>query len=233
MADKHYIGLTMLGVVLLTACGTTQEQASETSEAQPQQEHSTTAAAEAEDSSDDQQQDAPDATRDLADAVETISYPMQGYDGEITMGIFPPEVQGETMLVSVVFQPEFSDDSADDVRFADLHGTSGLSVLMPVVSDRQNFTVYHVPRMSTSDFAQGSGWTGGSVGDGTWASAIGDVKVQSGAQYLHWAYFPAPVDDIDTVDIAVIPGVQEFRDVEIDWGATEPGAGEEAAQDDA
>src|SRR5699024_12254803 len=112
-------------------------------------------------------------------------------------------------------------------------GTSAFSVGMPVVSDRENFMGCHVPRMETIDFVQGGGWAGGSIGKGTGASAIGDVDVQAGAQYLHWTYFPTPVDDIDTVDIAVIPGVQEFRDVEIGWGATEPGAGEEAAQGDA
>jgi len=91
----------------------------------------------------------------------------------------------------------------------------------------------------THESVQGGGWLSGAHAGGAWASAIGDVEVRSGEQYLHWAYFPAPEDDIDTVDVAVIPGAQEFRDVHIDWGDAEPGsagtgqASEEGSDDDA
>src|SRR5690625_872619 len=215
MAGKRHAGLALLGILALAACGTTEAQSTDNAEGQVTQGETASDPA-APDSAEDQTP--TNVTRHMDDAVQTITYPMQGHDGEITMGILPPEVQGEAMLVSIIFEPEFADDEdTEGVRFRDLHGDSANTVLMPVVSDRENFKAYHVPRETTNQFVQGGGWTGGSFGTGTWASPIGDVEVRSGEQYLHWAYFPAPEDDIDTVDVAVIPGMQEFRDVEIDW----------------
>lgn len=230
MASKRHAGLALLSLLVLTACGTPEGQAPENDGTHTQQQDTDPA------ESDGAQAEGPtDVTRDLDDAVQTITYPMQGHEGDITMGIFAPEVQGETMLVSVVFEPEFADEQPEGVRFQDLHGETGNTVLAPVVSDRENFKAYHVPREATYGFVQGGGWIGSSFANGTWASPIGDVEVRSGEQYLHWAYFPAPEDDIDTVDIAVIPGMQEFRDIEIDWGSSTPEATttDESPEDDA
>ena len=234
MTRARHAGLALLGILALTACGTTEGQTTD-EVASPTQVGQDDSASEPAEPDSAEGQGPTDVTRQLDDAVQTITYPMQGHDGEITMGIFTPEVQGEAMLVSIVFEPEFADEDTEDVRFRDLHGDSANTVLMPVVSDRENFKAYHVPRETENQFVQGGGWTGGSFGTGTWASPIGDVEVRSGEQYLHWAYFPAPEDDIDTVDVAVIPGMQEFRDVEIDWGSTAPGTAttEEPTEDDA
>ncbi|HJF13326.1 MAG TPA: hypothetical protein K8V32_00785 [Enteractinococcus helveticum] len=219
MISKRHAALAVLGIVALTACGTTQENAAGDGGEQPQvaQQDSETSA-----SDNSEQQQLGDVTQSMDDALQTITYPMQGHEGEITMGVLAPEVQGDAMLVSIVFEPEFADETTEGVKFKDLHGSSANSVLMPVVSDRENFKAYHVPRETTNQFVQGGGWTGGSFATGTWASAIGNVEVRSGDQYVHWAYFPTPEDDIETVDIAVIPGMQEFRDVTIDWGSNEP-----------
>lgn len=224
MVGKRHVGLAMLSIIVLAGCGAPQGQAGNTSDNQTAVEHDN-ASTEPADQDSSENHGPQDVTLTLDDAVQTITYPMQGYDGEITMGVITPEVQGETMLVSIIFEPEFADEENNEaVRFGNLHGESSKSVLMPVVSDRQNFKAYHVPRETTNVHVQGGGWNGGSFATGTWASPIGNVDVRSGEQYVHWAYFPAPEDDIDTVDIAVIPGMQEFRDIEIDWGSTEPGS---------
>ncbi|MDZ5078789.1 hypothetical protein [Nesterenkonia sp. HG001] len=157
-----------------------------------------------------------DMSLDIADAQYTVTYPIQGdaAEGEITMGLHSLEVDDQGMLLTVSFIPEYEDENAVH-RFRTLHGHDAGSVLLPVINDRQNFTAYHVPRQTSNQFAQGGGWLSGAFGQGAWASAIGDVEVQSGEQVTHWAYFPAPVDDVDIVDVAVIPGVQEFEGVEI------------------
>lgn len=227
MVAKRHAALAVLGIVALTACGTTaSEDAAGDTAKEPQVAQQDSDGAEA--------QEPTDVTRSMDEALQTITYPMQGHEGEITMGIFAPEVQGEAMLVSILFEPKFEDEESEGVQFNELHDEFGKNVLMPVVSDRENFKAYHVPRETTNEFAQGGGWTGGSFGAGAWASMIGDVEVRSGEQYLHWAYFPAPEDDIETVDIAVIPGMQEFRDVTIEWGSTEPGSATtgDSSQDD-
>ena len=243
MARTAKPALAMLGLFLLTACGTGGDEGSEGSptadQAEPgdvASEGSTAEDAEADEGTADTGSP-QDATASMDDAVETITYPMQEHEGEITMGLLTPEVEGDSMLVSVVFQPDFADDG-EAVQFSTLHGAVG-GVLAPAVSDRQNMKAYHVPREVTHESVQGGGWLSGAHAGGAWASAIGDVEVRSGEQYLHWAYFPAPEDDIDTVDVAVIPGAQEFRDVHIDWGDAEPGsagtgqASEEGSDDDA
>ena len=231
MVGRRYAALAMLGLIALTGCGTAQDDAAAESEDQTQ-----VAQQDAESPAPDNaaEQAPTDVTRSMDEVLQTITYPMQDHEGEITMGIMAPEVQGEAMLVSIVFEPEFADETTEGVQFKDLHGDSANSVLMPVVSDRENFKAYHVPRETTNQFVQGGGWTGGSFATGTWASAIGNVEVRSGDQYVHWAYFPTPEDDIETVDIAVIPGMQEFRDVTIDWGSNEPASttSSDASQDD-
>lgn len=230
MAGKRHVGLAVVGILALAACGTPQEQATENSDSQQVAQQDSDSA-----QPDSAQEQGPtDVTVHMDDAVQTITYPMQGHEGEITMGILPPEVQGEAMLVSIIFQPEFADaEDAEGVRFRKLHGDSANTVLMPVVSDRENFKAYHVPRETTNQWVQGGGWTGGTFGNGTWASPIGEVEVRSGEQYMHWAYFPTPEDDIETVDIAVIPGMQEFRDVKIDWGSSQPASSGSSGDDDA
>lgn len=157
-----------------------------------------------------------DATLTMDDAVETITYSIQGdaAEGEITMGLQSLELVDDAMLLTLTFMPEYEDSDAVHL-FQDLHGDQGNSVLAPVVNDRANLKAYHVPRQTQNPHVQGGGWIGGSFGRGTWASPVGDVEAQSGELITHWAYFPAPEDDIDTVDVAVVPGVQEFQDVEI------------------
>lgn len=221
--------LAVLSLFVLTACGAGGDEAPEVTPNQDQTEPGDVApdegaaeGADAEEESADAQDGPQDGTPRMDDAMETITYPMQGYDGEITMGLLPPEVQGDSMQVSVVFEPQFENED-ESVEFRELHGEIG-SVLAPVVNDRENMKAYHVPRVSTNPHVQGGGWFAGRFAPETWASAIGSVEMRSGEQYVHWAHFPAPEDDIDTVDVAVVPGAQEFQNVQIDWGDTQPGS---------
>lgn len=208
------IGLT--GVVALTGCGTLggephddsgQESPESTSEESPEQA--------SEDSPDEPREPAEDVTLTMDDAVQTITYPIQGSfaEGEVTMGLHSLEVVDDAMLLTVSFVPEYEDPSEVHL-FQNLHSL-GSTTLLPVVNDRENLKAYHVPRQTTNQFAQGGGWLGGSFATGAWASPVGDIEAQHGELITHWAYFPAPEDDIDTVDVAVVPGVQEFQDVEI------------------
>lgn len=229
MARTPKPALAVLGLFLLTACGTGTDEEPEATAPHDQPEPGDVGLDDghADDADTDEEpaeaQDGPqDVTASMDDAVQTITYPMQDHDGEITMGMLSLEVQGESMQVSVVFEPQF-DNEDDTAEFSKLHGETG-SVLAPAVNDRENMKAYNVPRKTTNPHVQGGGWLGGSFAPGTWASAIGDVEVRSGGQYVHWANFPVPEDDIETVDVSVVPGAQEFRDVEINWGDTQPGS---------
>lgn len=225
MARTPKPALAVLGLFLLTACGTGTDEEPESTPTQGQtgpedvdRDDDSAEGTGTEEASAERQ----DVTASMDDAVQTITYPVEGYDGEITMGLLPLAVQGESMQVTVVFEPQF-DNEDDSVEFSDLHGETS-PVLAPVVNDRENMKAYNVPRETTNPHVQGGGWIPGQFASGTWASAIGDVEVSSGGQYVHWANFPAPEDDIDTVDVAVVPGAQEFQDVQINWGETQPGS---------
>ncbi|GAA1810747.1 hypothetical protein [Nesterenkonia flava] len=161
-----------------------------------------------------------DQTIDAQDAQQTITYPMTGeVDGEITMGLHSLEVQGETMLLTVSFVPEYDDGDEIAVFTRDMHTVQFENVtayLLPQVIDRQHMKSYYVPG---EDGFHRTGWASDTFHH--WASTV-DHPVPSGETLIMWAHFPAPEDDVETVDVSVVPGVQEFRDVEIDWGAHSP-----------
>ena len=77
-----------------------------------------------------------------------------------------------------------------------------------------------MPRETTNQFVQGGGWTG-ELCDRDLGLSYRQCRGSFRDQYA-LGVFPTPEDDIETVDIAVIPGMQEFRDVTIDWGSNEP-----------
>lgn len=180
-----------------------------------------------------------DTTPDPDEALQSVTYAMTGpTQGEMTMALHGVEVGEEGMLITVTFTPEYEQDGEPAHFIEDMHNPSRANIaayLMPVVSDRENLKAYYVP-VEVPERA-GGGW--GTRSDNAWASDV-DVHVHSGDTLTMWAYVPTPEDDIDTVDVSVVPGAPEFRDVEIEWGDHSPadhsGSGnedaDEAAEDD-
>ncbi|MCT1605883.1 hypothetical protein M3B43_00830 [Nesterenkonia massiliensis] len=171
-----------------------------------------------------------DSTLNHEDAVDTITYPIassSGIEGEISMGLHSLEVTDQGMLLTMSFVPDY-DDSDGPARFFDgLHTAGNIdSYLLPAVNDRQNMKAYYVPNAEGEHL---SGWT--YFRTEPWASSM-DIHVRSGETAVLWAYYPVPEDEIDTVDVAVMPGVQDFRDVQINWGDYEPGDYGNAAEVD-
>src|SRR5699024_8242601 len=77
--------------------------------------------------------------------------------------------------------------------------------VLPALNDRDNFKAYYVP---TPDPRQRTaGWIGRQAE--AWATNVEGVPISSGEVLTLWAYFPLPEDDIDTIDVAVIPGAPE------------------------
>lgn len=180
-----------------------------------------------------------DTTPDPDEALQSVTYAMTGpTQGEMTMALHGVEVGEEGMLITVTFTPEYEQGGEPAHFIEDMHNPSRANIaayLMPVVSDRENLKAYYVP-VEVPERA-GGGW--GTRSDNAWASDV-DVHVHSGDTLTMWAYVPTPEDDIDTVDVSVVPGAPEFRDVEIEWGDHSPadhsGSGnedaDEAAEDD-
>ncbi len=172
-----------------------------------------------------------DSTLHHEDAADTITYPIStqsGMEGEISMGLHSLEVTDQGMLLTMTFVPDY-DDSEGPARFHDeLHTARNIdSHLLPVVNDRANLKAYYVPNEAGDQL---SGWAPGNRE--AWTSEL-NIRPRSGETVAFWAYYPVPEDDIDTVDIAVMDGVQDFREVEIDWGSYGPADyGDAAGEDD-
>lgn len=173
-----------------------------------------------------------DVTPDPEEALQSVTYPMQGpLEGEMTMGVHGLEVGEQGMLLTLTFVPEYEMEDGEPAHFVqDMHSVDLDNIttyLLPTVSDRENLKAYQVPREERID--TGGGWQVGTVQ--AWASEV-DVQIRPGETFTLWAYYPTPEDDIETADVAVVPGAPEFRDVPIEWGGHGP-AEHESSEDDA
>lgn len=172
-----------------------------------------------------------DVTHDPDAAQQTVTYSLSGVDGEMTMGVQSLTASEDGLLLEMTFVPEYEGEEGP-VDFEALHGAGGaMSHLLPTLNDRETFTQYFVPTSDPGKRTQG--WGFGTIE--AWATEVGGIEAPSGEIFSFWAHFPTPEDDIDVIDIAVVPGVQEFKDVEIDWGDVEPGSapkGTEGSKED-
>ncbi|WP_150460656.1 hypothetical protein [Nesterenkonia ebinurensis] len=244
-------GLVTIAALTLTACGPEdeapaefQDDSAQTAEVEPAA--TTEEAEEPEEADESEQTEEPeedddeadsetpgtptDSTLNHEDAVDTITYPIStssGIEGEISMGLHSLEVTDQGMLLTMSFVPEYDDSNRPERFYDGLHTARNIdSHLMPVVSDRANMKAYYVPNEAGEHLF---GWV--PANRGPWASGL-DIRPRSGETVAFWAYYPVPEDEIEVVDIAVMDGVQEFRDVEIDWGAYEPGDYGDLPEDD-
>ncbi len=231
--------LAMLG---LAACAPGTEEGEDAAEENGQSAEETADAGEGADTGDEADEDTgdeeqaqgsgEDVTPDPEEALESVTYAMQGsLEGEMTMGIHGLEVGEQGMLLTLTFVPEYEMEDGEPAHFVqDMHSVdldNITSFLLPVVSDRENLKAYQVPREERID--TGGGWQVDTVQ--AWASEV-DVQIRPGETFTLWAYYPTPEDDIETADVAVVPGAPEFRDVPIEWGDHGPAEHESSEDDD-
>src|SRR5699024_11417848 len=84
----------------------------------------------------------PASEVDPDDVIAETTYPMAASDvdgGTITVGVHELKVDGQTMLLTLYFTPEFDGDDA--LNLFQMHGYSQLS---PVLNDRANLKQYTV-----------------------------------------------------------------------------------------
>lgn len=131
------------------------------------------------------------------EAIETITYDLPEDSAEVIVGLHTLRVEGEVMLLELSFTPQNG------------RGTYGFNnlnqgrTLMPLLNDRENLKQYSV---------LGSGGN-------RWASntTVSGTRIENGQTIMYYAYYAAPEDDIDTINISVIDGLVEFTDAEIEW----------------
>lgn len=119
-------------------------------------------------------------------------------EDQLTLGVHSLTVEGEVMVLKMVLTPDFaSEPDGEELRlFQALGGnTPGF---FPRLVDGANLKEYSVIG------GIGSGWNSD-------AQTLGS----NGDPMTAWAYYSAPEDDIDTIDIRVNDGWPAFLDVPI------------------
>lgn len=171
---------------------------------------------------------AEDVTLDPADALQTYAYPIAHesgeVEGEITVGVHAVTVEGETMQLQLSFTPDYEEPEDGPVQFNALHARGqnlgNAQWLRPIIADRENLNSHHVLQWDAG--AHNNYWMTmlGYSGEGLFAPA--------GEAVPFFAYFAAPQDPIDQVDVSLPEIGVTFESVEL-IGDLQAGDGEDEA----
>lgn len=140
-------------------------------------------------------------TVDPGDVVAETSYPLPASDaapdgGTVTVGVHSLRVEGQTMLLTLYFTPEY--EGENQMVQHDMLG----HVMQPVLNDRENLKQYVL---------LGDGPTPGQK----WASYDGTANTgtafSSGETIVWWGYYAAPEDDVETMALSAVAGAAELE----------------------
>lgn len=148
---------------------------------------------------------------ELGEPDSTLTYPTPGAPGgEITLDVYPVEVQDKVMRLALVFYPEYDGETLDYYELHNLE-TSGQDwrnqELAPQLIDRQHYVKYEVIRPHRSP---------GLEGHVQWAREVEGAEMTSGEPFVWWGFLPAPEDEIDVIDVELPQlDLPPFEDVEV------------------
>lgn len=147
----------------------------------------------------------------LGEPDSTLDYPAQGVSGgEVTLDVYPVEVQDQVMRLALVFYPDYDGEPLDFHEVHDLD-TSGddwpNQELSPELIDREYFKKYEVIRPHRSLDPDGHV---------QWGREVLEAQMPSGEPFIWWGFLPAPEDEIDVIDLELPQlDVPTFSDVEV------------------
>ncbi|SFK27959.1 hypothetical protein SAMN05216467_2651 [Cellulomonas sp. KH9] len=130
--------------------------------------------------------------------VEFTAPGTYSYGGDVRVAVQPLTVEGRTMELRVTLTPLGGDDEADDDRisvFAMLDGS-------PVLSDIERLTQYKVIGIPNDTMET----------DPVAAQTVVDQPV------LYQAWFPAPDEDVDVLDLVLHPSWPTVTDLPVTRG---------------
>lgn len=102
----------------------------------------------------------------------------------ITVGVHRLEVMGESMLLELYLTPDFPGDPDTKWSVFDMIGTTN-----PLLTDREQLLQYRTL------------WQGPRI----WDADVVATKAGSGETVRWWAYFPAPAEDVQSLELQVAP----------------------------
>ena len=127
--------------------------------------------------------------------VELTARGANGYDGSVQIEVQSLTVEGRTMELRVALTPLGGDEEEDDGTISAFSVFDG----MPVLSDVERLTQYHV--VGGANERMRSDMTG--------------VKTLVGEPMLFQAWFPAPHEDVEVLDLVLDPAWPSFTDVPV------------------
>lgn len=137
---------------------------------------------------------------DPADVIAEATFDVVDQPGDtVTIGIESLVAHGKTMELRLVVTPDFASVAAEDD--VSIYDTSSGSNWYPVLTDRDHLKQYYV--LSET----GLRWET----DRVYASAV------NGASVRYQAWFAAPEDDVDTLDLLLIDAWPQFEDVPVTY----------------
>ena len=126
---------------------------------------------------------------------QTVALP-ESPDDEVTLGVHPLVVEGDVMVLRVTMTPRFA--SVSDREVINLFEVMGEALFRPQLIDGENLKEYSV--------------IGGPV---PWNSGELELETVNGSPMVAWAYYAAPVDDLEAIDVRISDGWPAFTDVPI------------------
>lgn len=129
--------------------------------------------------------------------TQTVSLPSDE-DDTVEVSVLSLKVQGEVMELRLALTPQLATTSGTGVvsQFQAL----GMTGFRPTLVDAGHLKEYNVLTSTSA---------------GQWASSDLNTKAQNGSPMLAYAWFAAPEDDIDTIDVRVTDFWPAFTDVPI------------------
>jgi len=130
--------------------------------------------------------------------VEQVYEHPDNPEDEVTLGVVSLTVEGEVMVLRLAMTPRLA--SASDSSSISQFKALGEELFRPTLVDAENLKEYSVIKQN---------------GGSPWQTKDLELKTVNGGTMLAWAYFAAPEDDIDTIDLRLSDNVPAFTDIPI------------------
>jgi len=130
-------------------------------------------------------------------ATQTVTLPKNPED-RITLAVLSLTVQGKVMVLRLAITPNLASKSDSDS--VSLFSSLGQTTFGPTLVDVENLKEYGVISADS-----GGNWSSNDVG----------TEAQNGTPLFAYAYFAAPEDDIDDIDVRVTDFWPAFTNVPI------------------
>jgi len=117
--------------------------------------------------------------------------------GTALVEIEPLQVEGKVQTLTIHVTPELTDD-ADDLSLYEL---VGYTQFLPRLIDTENLKEYNSLEDENGDRL---------------VSDLGDTRAKSGVTFTAWAFFAAPEDDVETLEVIVADTMPRFVGVTVE-----------------